>query len=318
MAGRKASQKPATLDFALTRGHWVTGKLVNARTGKPEADAPRSGTSRSRTSARTNRSPARGPGRMEPTTYTAEDGTFRVVAFACRGAIVANGLGGGYIAADQRPLQGDVASLDPGEADAHTLPTSPAVESARTSRRPDRATSIRRSRSEYTITLDPGATVKVKLVDADGKPVTGAGVGGLSTWSLVATRIRRRKSNSRSTTRTGRDPSCSCIPGEGLGKLVEPKKGDVGPWDVKLEPAGTATGRLVTVDGKPVANAVLQVHYRCPGTTPGRRRRSRQGADGRGRASSGSSNLVGGLTYSVQLLRRAGTDAGCSITCTFK
>jgi RNA polymerase sigma factor (sigma-70 family) len=294
--GEKASQKPAKVDFALTRGHWVTGKLVNARTNKPEAGAP------------VWYFPfADEPGyltvpgshawSMDATTFTKEDGSFRVVAFPCRGAIVANGWGGGYLSADQRPLQGDVGSLDRGLSSDHDLATSPVVNLGSYN-----AAAIvnvdPKKPKEYTITLDPGLTVKVRLVDPDGKPVSGASVGGQSTWSLWTPNQKPEVE----LTEYNPDRPRSVLflhPEKGIGKLVEPTKGDVGPWDVKLEPTGSVTGRLVTADGKPVANAVLQVHYRLPGhdawTPSFAHDEARTDDQGRFRLA----NLVGGLKYSV-------------------
>jgi hypothetical protein len=284
------------VDFALTRGHWVTGKLVNARTNKPEAGAP------------VWYFPfADEPGyltvpgshawSMDATTFTKEDGSFRVVAFPCRGAIVANGWGGGYLSADQRPLQGDVGSLDRGLSSDHDLATSPVVNLGSYN-----AAAIvnvdPKKPKEYTITLDPGLTVKVRLVDPDGKPVSGASVGGQSTWSLWTPNQKPEVE----LTEYNPDRPRSVLflhPEKGIGKLVEPTKGDVGPWDVKLEPTGSVTGRLVTADGKPVANAVLQVHYRLPGhdawTPSFAHDEARTDDQGRFRLA----NLVGGLKYSV-------------------
>ena len=295
--GERASQKPAKVDFALTRGHWVKGKVVNARTGKPETSAPVYYYPLAEEGAYLS-VPGSRAWSQEPTTYTADDGTFKVVAFPCRGAVVVTGFGGGYITADQRPLQGDAESLDPGMRNPNLVPTSPAVNLAS-----HHAVAIvnvdPKNPKEYTINLDPGVTVKTKLVDAEGKPVSGAGVGGQASWSLwdpdKKAEIELEQFN------PDRPRSIVFLhPGRGIGKLVEPKKGDAGPWEVKLEPVGTATGRLVTIDGKPVANAVLTVHYLMPGhdawTPSVAHDKARTDAEGKFRLS----NLVGGLKYSVE------------------
>jgi len=260
--GQRASHNSARVDFALTRGQWVSGKVINARTGKPDVGAPICYYPLAEEAAYKS-VPGSKAWSQEPTTYTAEDGSFRVVAFPCRGAIVVNGFGGNYITAEQRPLQGDVESLDPGMLNPNMVPTSPVVHLGS-----HHAVAIvnvdPKRRKDYTIALDPGVTVKAKLVDADGKPVSGAGVGGQASWSLwnpdQKAEIELAQYN------PDRPRSILFLhPKRGIGKLVEPKKGDVGPWEVKLEPVGTATGRLVTADGKPIANAVLQIHYELPG-----------------------------------------------------
>jgi protocatechuate 3,4-dioxygenase beta subunit len=301
--GEKASQKTAKLDFALTRGHWVTGKLVNLRTNKPEADAPVWYFPLADEPAYVS-VPGSRAWSMDPTTHTRPDGTFRVVAYPCRGAIVANGWSGNYITAEQRPLQGDAESLDRGSKNEGTLSTSPAAylgsyhAAAIVNVDPQKP-------KDYTITLDPGVTVSVKVLDPDGKPVTGAGAGGLASWSLwepdQAAEIKVRQYN------PDRPRAILFLLAEkGLGKLVEPKKGDAGPWDVKLEPVGTATGRLVDADGKPLANSVLQIHYRLPGHdawTPSFAHTEVRTDD---KGSFRLTNLVGGVLYSF----RHSTDRG--------
>jgi RNA polymerase sigma factor (sigma-70 family) len=301
--GEIASQKDATVDFALTRGHWVTGKVVNVRTGKPEAGAPVHYHPLADEAAYIS-VPGSKAWSQEPAMFTAEDGTFRVVTFPCRGAVVVNGYSGGYITANQRPLQGDAESLDQGMRNPNTVPTSPVVNLMS-----HHAVAIvnvdPKNPKEYTITLDPGVTVQVKLVDADGKPVTGAGVGGQSSWSLWNAN-QKAEIELHQYNPDGPRSILFLHPERGIGKLVEPKKGDAGPWEVKLEPVGTATGRLVTADGKPIANAVLQIHYRLPGHdawTPSFLHEKVR-SDEKGVFRLG--NLVAGVTYDL----RYSTDRG--------
>jgi len=295
--GEKASQKTAALDFALTRGHWVTGKLINLRTNKPEADAPIWYFPLADEPAYLS-VPGSHAWSREPTTYTNSDGTFRVVAFSCRGAIVANGWSGDYITAEQRPLQGDAESLDRGTNNAGTLSTSPAAYLGSY-----HAAAIvnvdSKKPKDCTITLDPGMTASVKLLDPDGKPLMGAGAGGLASWSLwekdLAAEVKVRQYN------PDRPRALLFLHQEkGLGKLLEPKKGDAGPWEVTLEPVGTATGRLVDTDSKPLANAVLQIHYRLPGHDAWTPSFVHQEARTDEKGIFRLSNLVGGVLYSLR------------------
>src|SRR5262249_10618030 len=122
--GVKASTGTATVDFALTTGHWVTGKLIDVRNQKPMAGAPVWYFPFADEDAYKS-VPGSRAWIQDPATFTAENGTFRVLAFPCRGAILANG-NGRYIGADQRPLQGDTDSWKPTRAEDHFLPTSPA------------------------------------------------------------------------------------------------------------------------------------------------------------------------------------------------
>ena len=257
--GLVANQKGVKLDFGLTRGHWVTGRLINARTKKPEARASIYYFPFADEPAYES-VPGSHAWSQEQTTSTAENGTFRVIAFPCRGAVIARSFSGTAISAEQRPLQGDVGSLEKGFADADTLRTSPAVflpsyhAALIVNVDPKKA-------SDYTMTIDPGATVTMKLVDPAGKPVTGAFAGGLSTWEMWS---REQKSAELNVDQFNPDRPRALLvlhPGRGLGKVVRPKAGDLGPWEVKLEPTGTAAGRLVTADGAPIPDAPLRVYY---------------------------------------------------------
>jgi RNA polymerase sigma factor (sigma-70 family) len=295
--GRAASTDSATVDFALTRGTWVTGKVVNARTGQPEAGAPiwyHPIASEPAYEA----VPGSQAWMHEATTVTAADGSFRVLAFRCRGAIVANSSMRQCIGADQRPLQGDADSLDRGMRSNTMIPTSPVVHLASYHAAAIVNVDANKPR-EYTITIDPGVTVSVKVVGPDGKPVAGAGVGGQSTWSLWSPDQKAEIELTQFNPDRPR-PLLFLHSGKGIGKLVEPKAGEKGPMEVKLEPTGTATGRLITEDGRPVANAILDVHYRLPGheawTPSFAHREVRTDAKGWFRLP----NLVAGVPYSAR------------------
>ena len=303
--GRTATVKTVPLDFALTRGRWLTGKLINARTKKPEAGAPVWYFPFADEPAYES-VPGSRAWSPEPTTYTAADGTFRVVAFACRGAVLANAFGGNAISAEQRPLQGDVASLENRQKmNATTLSTSPAA--ALFSYHAALIVNVDPKKPiDYTMTVDPGVTVTMKLVGPDGKPVTGAFAGGLSTWTLWSD-----EQNSAELKVTEYNPDrpramVALHPGRGLGKVVRPKAGDLGPWEVKLELTGTAAGRLVTGDGTPIPDAPLQVSYLLPGhdawTPSGAHDKVTTDAEGKFRLT----NLVPGLPYTVRHSRETG------------
>jgi hypothetical protein len=295
--GLNASQKPVTLDFALTRGIWVAGKVVNARTGKPEAGAPVRYVPLAE-EPELKSIPGSQAWSLDPTTYTAKDGSFRVVAFPCRGVIAVTGYGGDYISADQRPVQGDVSSLEKGQLSPDSIATSPVLHLGSY----HAATVVHvdpKRPKDYTITLDPGATVQVRLVDLAGKPVEGVHIGAQSTWGLWTPPA---KSADVEITQFNPDRPRAVMflhTARGLGKVLMPNKGDAGPWTVTLEPTATATGRLVTDDGTPVPNAVFRIHYRMPDRdiwTPSMIHEDvRTDAAGKFRVP----HLVAGMTYSL-------------------
>ncbi|MBO0699157.1 MAG: carboxypeptidase regulatory-like domain-containing protein, partial [Zavarzinella sp.] len=295
--GERASTKTASLNFPLTRGVWVSGKVVNARTGKPEAGVPVWYRPLAGEPAYES-VPGSKAWSNDPTTHTAGDGTFRVVAFPCRGAIAVTGFSADFIGADHRPLQGDVSSLDKGMRGEDEIPTSPAFDLG--SHHAAAIVNVDPKRpKEYTITLDPGLTVKAKLVDADGKPVEGVQIGAQSTWGLWS---HESAGPEVEITQFNPDRPRAVLflhPGRGIGKVVTPKKGDAGPWTVTLEPTATVTGRLVSEDGNPIANAVIRVHYLMPGRnvwTPSFVHELVRTDD---KGVFKLTNLVAGLTYSL-------------------
>jgi RNA polymerase sigma factor (sigma-70 family) len=295
--GGRVSQEPARVDFALTRGHWVTGKVVNARTSKPEAGASVWYRPVADEPAYESVPGARVVS-QEPATHTAQDGSFRVLAFPCRGGIVVSGFSGEYIGADQRAVQGDVDSLDRGMRFEDILPTSPAL--VLVSYHAAAIVNVDPNKPRpYTITLDPGVTVKAKVVDKDGKPVEGVEVGGQSTWGLWS---HKPAGPEVEITQFNPDRPRAIVflhPGRQIGKVVVPKQGDGGPWTVTLEPTATVTGRLVSEDGRPIANAVIRVDYLMPGRdiwTPSFVH-ERVRTDDKGMFK--LTNLVAGLTYSL-------------------
>ena len=53
-------------------------------------------------------------------------------------------------------------------------------------------------------------------------------------------------------------------PDRNLGTVVRTKKGDAGPWVVRMQPTATVTGTVVLPDGKPCPNAELTLSITFP------------------------------------------------------
>ena len=110
--------------------------------------------------------------------------------------------------------------------------------------------------------LTRGLTRKGMLIDADGRPVKGAGAYGLrATWGRAETLdadtfevggLEPGHSRQVVFTHSGRKLAGAVVlPGEVLNTST--------PMEVKLLPAGAITGRLVDDGGSPLAGAKLRV-----------------------------------------------------------
>jgi hypothetical protein len=109
------------------------------------------------------------------------------------------------------------------------------------------------------IALDRGRTVKGKVVDSEGRPLTGTRIEGLQdvfrTWSY-------QPLSSAEFLVEGIGPGAErdllvYHQGKQLAGAYTIKAGETGPVTVKLEPCGIVTGRLVDSDGLPLAEAEL-------------------------------------------------------------
>ena len=108
--------------------------------------------------------------------------------------------------------------------------------------------------------LDPGLNLRIKVVDADGKPVPDATVGDGS-------RSRPGESNPEAlfTLRSFRPDEVRNVvvrdEARSLGKVVRFRAGEdaSGPVVVTMAPTATIKGRVVDADGNPVAASTMRV-----------------------------------------------------------
>ena len=130
----------------------------------------------------------------------------------------------------------------------------------------------------FDLFLDPGRTLKGKLLDPDGKPVRGATAYGLS-WQATRDGGRYTRDEALKTadfTATSLDPNASYTLSfihkqrKLIGK-VEVRGDARGPLTVRLERWGAVAGRLVDATGKPLARVRLSLRYPAlanPGMRP--------------------------------------------------
>ncbi len=259
LGGTKDSIQTATVDIALKRGVWIHGKVVDERTKLP--------ISRARIYYRVDRDnkhfaeyfeKGRSP---DVETQTGKDGTFRIAGIPGKGWLFVDRDEQGLSAAE-RPLQGDTNHTDPPEkvltSDGEWSPDifqAIAVVDVSPSK-------LKR----YTITVDPGTEVPIRLVDPQEKPVSKVIALGWEkyrfNWSKPFT-----SGDTAIPAFNSERPRVLFFyqPTRSLGLVLQPKKGDAGPWTIKLQPTATVTGRLVLPNGKPYPNASLSLSFKYPG-----------------------------------------------------
>jgi hypothetical protein len=116
------------------------------------------------------------------------------------------------------------------------------------------------------ITLDPGATVHLRVVDPQGKPVTGVRTGGRRDRGRHDLEAEAQAEIDVLTLGPGEDRMVWLVHEERkLGRVIHVKEGDDknGPVVVTLEPSAAITGRIVDPDGNPVSGGTIR-----PGLKP--------------------------------------------------
>lgn len=120
----------------------------------------------------------------------------------------------------------------------------------------------------FDIVFDPGRTLKGSLVDADGRSVRGATAWGLMLGrnALGAIREGEQALKTEAFTATGIDRHQPCTLSfihreRGLIGQVVVWPEDKGSLTVRLQPWGTLTGRLIDVEGKPLAGVKIYLEY---------------------------------------------------------
>jgi beta-lactamase regulating signal transducer with metallopeptidase domain/protocatechuate 3,4-dioxygenase beta subunit len=117
------------------------------------------------------------------------------------------------------------------------------------------------------IALDPGARVRLRVVDQQGQPVTGVKTGGRRDRGRYGEEAEAQAAFDVVTLGPGEDRMVWLVhEGRKLGRVIHVKEGDDknGPVVVTLEPSATIAGRIVDPDGNPVSGATIR-----PGLKPG-------------------------------------------------
>jgi RNA polymerase sigma factor (sigma-70 family) len=292
-AGRSADQKPATANFELYSGVWITGTITDSRSGKPvEAEVhyrhDDGNVAKDKIPGYIPRGLAGGysPARSGP------DGKFKVLGSPGKGYLLVRADTRRYVAADFTDWQGDVARPAPRQF----IPSSP-VETALNYNAVCHVTIGDKTPDQYAITVEPGVTARGLVLAPGGQPLTGA--------SLVNPRSGRLEDPESLPTAEFTlprfnpkwpRPSLIVHPTKKLGLLFQPRRGDEGPFRLQLQRTATVSGRIVDADGQPVANARLELAMTIGGASGGDSPFHRElRTDGQGKFTAG--NLVEGVNY---------------------
>jgi RNA polymerase sigma factor (sigma-70 family) len=206
------------VNFQLKRGVWVQGTVADKATGKPVRAHIQYQPSPDNPHRKEVADFTRFPSLPIDLYVTRPDGSFRVPALPGPGIITARGPYGEY--------------LRDGSASINVTPDGAPV--------------------RCRIGLEPGRKLSGTILDPEGKPLTGVRVHNVNPrhfWS-------DKPLETASFTLTAVDPKChrSLVflhEEKHLAKVIELQGSEPNPLMVRLEPAGTITGRLVEAEGLP-------------------------------------------------------------------
>ncbi|MDB5388167.1 MAG: antirepressor regulating drug resistance protein, partial [Planctomycetaceae bacterium] len=248
----KPGTGPANFNFPLSKGVWITGKVVDGATGAGiGGEAVEYYAFNENPFLQRDLKDKIRP-RFDNNLRTNEDGTFKVRAYPGRGIVIA---GGGHdylegIGADK------IAGLKPDEI-YNTIyglnGSSPYI----------RNTTIEVNVPEDAQThavelrLIKGKSREVTVVDAEGNSVEGLEASGLD--NQIENPISKVENSALSVTNLfpgeQREVVARCVSRKLMGMAVVSEK-DNGPVTLKLEPWANVTGRLVDDAGQPRSNGL--------------------------------------------------------------
>jgi RNA polymerase sigma factor (sigma-70 family) len=240
-----------TVDCELKRGVWVEGKVTDKATGKPVtarveyfvfADNP-------------HLKDVAGLA-VHQSLHTGADGTFRFIGLPGRGLVAARGDG-------DRHLVGVGAEKYEKGTGLGTLKTSPPCDSVGYHTLVEVEVAPGADSVTCRVVLDPGRTLTGTVLGPDGQPLAGARAFGLHSYAFSSYWSREPLPTAEFTAYglgEGRPRRLLFLhEGKKLGGTLLVRGDEKTPVQVKLEPWGTVTGRLVALGGLPRAGADLRL-----------------------------------------------------------
>jgi protocatechuate 3,4-dioxygenase beta subunit len=240
---------PVTVDFDLKRGVWIKGKITDKVTGKPlQAHVEY-------LSLYANPHLLRDypgfVGTNNRIVTAKEDGSYRIAGLPGPGLIGVYYYKDHYLRVSQRDDEDAIKETRLETAPFHLF-------------FPDNYFALARidpakgaDAVKCDVTLDPGRTYTVKVVESGGKPLTGARPFGQVDTLGKPVELKTAEFTVRGVSR--RRPGQVLLQHleKGLVGVAKPPKDDGGTVTVKLEPGATVTGRLLDAEGKPRAGVEL-------------------------------------------------------------
>jgi beta-lactamase regulating signal transducer with metallopeptidase domain/protocatechuate 3,4-dioxygenase beta subunit len=254
--------EPVTRDIALRRGTWMSGKVTDIKTGEPVTNAlidyfPM--LSNEHAKDYPNFDPAiTGSVAVKTNFRTDKGGRFRMVALHGRGVVTVRVEFGAY-------RTGFGAEAIKGRSDREQLMTYDHIYTSMYNGLKEVDIPEGSASFSCDVPLDPGGSLKVRLVDPAGKPVTTASVTGRLADSIDLTSDMRGESIAKVS---GLEPGerRTLVARESVRKigavLTVPPDGskDGDEITLTLRPNGSVTGRVVDEAGKPAAGYIQVRH----------------------------------------------------------
>ncbi|HEX4072499.1 MAG TPA: hypothetical protein VHX68_15065, partial [Planctomycetaceae bacterium] len=300
----KVGGEPISLDIDLHRGIWITGRVTDKRDGSPQAARIayyplRTNTYAAQLSEFVDRELPDGPGNDVQRT-SGEDGTYRILGVPGPALISAWCTGGDYrmgvgfddlktVKPDRNGNLMEAVFSNGSPAPSRKWPN--VVKEVTFPAEPKPAA--------CDLTLDPGESVTISVVDASGKAVRDYDVTGRSPTQRFTPPLQESQFRVVGLAHGEKRIVLIHHAGRHIGKALTIDFGKQTPrsMTVRLEPCATIVGRSVDRDGVPVGGARLEPFVwpvgdyasQLPGTTAG--------ADGRFR----HAGVLPGADYQVNL-----------------
>ncbi len=288
----------ATVDFALKRGVWITGRVFDTTTGKPARAQVRYHVFKDNPHLKDV------PGGVggDFLFVNPEDGTFRLVGLPGRAVVAAHGLEGRHVIGLGAEAIKDNTDKFNLEYYHRVVEVNPAPGAASVT---------------CDLALGRGRTLAGRLVGPDGKSVAGARANGLASHWAFGVWDNKSLPDADFTVEglvAGRERRVLLLhEAKKLAGSFRVRDDEKGPVTVTLEPWGTLTGRLVTDDGEPRPGVELSFAANRDdldvGTLP-HDLTPRTDKDGRFRIA----GLIPGMKYTLLAWNKGGAlDLGCEV-----